>query len=223
MRVLVVEDEQKVAAFLQQGLMEEGWIVHVAEDGLSGRQMIRSGSYDVIILDIMLPELDGLSVLKKMREEHIETPVLLLTARDTIPDKVKGLYRGADDYMTKPFAFEELLARLHVLTHRRGTSSSGRFLQVADLVLDPVSHKVTKAGEEIKLTAMEFRMLELLMQKAGRVVSRLDIEELVWDKDYDYDTNIVDVYINYLRKKIDRPFNSHLIKTVRGFGYKIDN
>ncbi len=222
MRVLVVEDEQKVAAFLQQGLQEEGWIVHWAQNGIEGLQMIRSGHYDVIILDIMLPEMDGLTVLGKIREKEINTPVLLLTARDTVPDKVRGLYRGADDYMTKPFAFEELLARLYVLTHRRAAKSTGRALKVKDLTLDPVSHKVIKAGKEIELTAMEFRLLELLMQNAGRVVSRLDIEELVWDKDYDYDTNIVDVYINYLRKKIDKPFNSRLIKTVRGFGYKIE-
>lgn len=222
MRVLVVEDEQKVAAFLQQGLEEEGWIVHLAGDGREGLQKIRSGSYDIIVLDIMLPEMDGLTVLEKMRDQHIDTPVLLLTARDTIPDKVKGLYQGADDYMTKPFAFEELLARLHVLTTRRGGRHAGQVLQVEDLVLDPVRHKVMKAGKEIELTAMEFRLLELLLKNAGRVVSRLDIEELVWDKDYDYDTNIVDVYINYLRKKIDKPFNSRLIKTVRGFGYKID-
>ncbi len=222
MRVLVVEDEQKVAAFLQQGLEEEGWIVHLAEDGLVGLQKIRSGSYDVIVLDIMLPKLDGLNVLKKMRDQQIDTPVLLLTAKDTVPDKVKGLYQGADDYMTKPFAFEELLARLHVLTQRRGDKHIRQVLQVEDLVLDSVKHKVTKAGKEIDLTAMEFRLLELLLKNAGHVVSRLDIEELVWDKDYDYDTNIVDVYINYLRKKIDKPFNSQLIKTIRGFGYKID-
>ncbi len=170
----------------------------------------------------MLPKLDGLSVLKQMREKMIRTPVLLLTAMDTIPDKVKGLYQGADDYMTKPFAFEEMLARLHVLTRQQGEESIGGILQVADLKLDSVGHRVLKKGMEIELTAMEFRLLELLLRNVGQVVSRLDIEELVWDKNYDHDTNVVDVYINYLRKKIDKPFNSHLIKTVRGFGYKID-
>ncbi len=222
MRILIIEDERKVAAFLQQGLEEEGWIVHLAFNGAEGLQKILSDEHDVVILDIMLPKLDGLSVLKQMREKMIKTPVLLLTARDTIPDKVKGLYQGADDYMTKPFAFEELLARLHVLTRQRGEGSIVGILQVADLKLDPVGHKVLKEGREIELTAMEFRLLELLLRNSGKVVSRLDIEELVWDKNYDHDTNIVDVYINYLRKKVDKPFNSHLIKTIRGFGYKID-
>lgn len=222
MRILIVEDEHKVAAFLQQGLEEEGWIVHLAYDGADGLQKIISTNYDIILLDIMLPKLDGLSVLKQMREAKIETPVLLLTARDTIPDKVKGLYQGANDYMTKPFAFEELLARLHVLTRKQTGASSDGILQVADLKLDPIAHKVLKGGMEIVLTAIEFRLLELLLRNAGKVVSRLDIEELVWDKNYDHDTNIVDVYINYLRKKIDKPFDSHLIKTIRGFGYKID-
>ncbi len=222
MRILIIEDEHKVAAFLQQGLKEEGWIVHLAFDGAEGLQKILSDDYDVVILDIMLPKLDGLSVLKQMREKMIRTPVLLLTAMDTIPDKVKGLYQGADDYMTKPFAFEEMLARLHVLTRQQGEESIGGILQVADLKLDSVGHRVLKKGMEIELTAMEFRLLELLLRNVGQVVSRLDIEELVWDKNYDHDTNVVDVYINYLRKKIDKPFNSHLIKTVRGFGYKID-
>jgi len=220
MRILIVEDEHKVAAFLQQGLEEEGWIVQLAFDGEEGWEKILSGNYNVVILDIMLPKLDGLSILKQMREASIDIPVLLLTARDTVPDKVKGLYQGADDYMTKPFAFEELLARLHVLTRQKAGKEN--VLQVADLKLDPVRHKIYKAEQEIVLTAIEFRLLELLMQNAGRVVSRLDIEELVWDKNYDHDTNIVDVYINYLRKKIDKPFNSHLIKTIRGFGYKIE-
>ncbi len=222
MRILIIEDERKVAAFIQQGLEEEGWIVHSAYDGVEGLQKILTDDYDVVILDIMLPKLDGLAVLKQMHEKMIRTPVLLLTARDTIPDKVKGLYQGADDYMTKPFAFEELLARLHVLTRPRAGMSSDGVLQIADLKLDPLAHKVLKGGREIVLTALEFRLLELLLRNAGRVVSRLDIEELVWDKNYDHDTNIVDVYINYLRKKIDKPTNSHLIKTIRGFGYKID-
>lgn len=223
MRILIVEDEHKVAAFLERGLKEEGLLVHLAFDGAEGLHKMQTGRYDVIILDIMLPKLDGLTVLKKMREMDNQTPVLLLTARDSLTDKVKGLYQGADDYLTKPFAFEELLARLHVLTRKRGEASAGGVLQAGDLRLDPVGHTVYKAGKEIELTAMEFRLLELLLRNAGRVVSRLDIEELVMDKNYDHDTNIVDVYINYLRKKIDKPFDSHLIKTVRGFGYKIDN
>jgi len=222
MRVLIVEDEHKVAAFLRQGLEEEGWVVHLAADGAEGWQKIQFGSYDVVVLDIMLPKRDGLSVLKQLRESMIETPVLLLTARDTVPDKIKGLYLGADDYLTKPFAFEELLARLYVLTRQRIGKLHGGVFEVADLKLDSVRHKVYKAEREIVLTALEFRLLELLMKNAGRVVSRLDIEELVWDKIYDRDTNIVDVYINYLRKKIDKPFGSHLIMTIRGFGYKID-
>ncbi len=220
MRILIVEDEHKVAAFLQRGLEEEGWVVHLAYDGEEGWQKMLLGNYNVVVLDIMLPKLDGLSILKLMRKASIHTPVLLLTARDTVPDKVEGLYQGADDYMTKPFAFEELLARLHVLTRQKAKKEN--VLQVADLKLDPVRHKVYKAEQEIVLTAIEFRFLELLMQNTGRVISRLDIEELVWDKNYEHDTNIVDVYINYLRKKIDKPYNSHLIKTIRGFGYKID-
>ncbi len=221
MRVLIVEDEQKVAAFLRQGLEEEGWIVHIAPEGREGWHKIQTGTYDVIVLDIMLPGIDGLTILKSMREAGIGTPTILLTAKDTVPDKVKGLHMGADDYLVKPFAFEELLARLYVLTRKRHAATD-ELLQAGDLRLYPLKHEVYKRGKKIELTAMEFRLLELLMRNGGQVVSRLDIEELVWDKNFDRNTNVVDVYINYLRKKVDKPFGSQLIKTVRGFGYKIE-
>ncbi len=221
MRILIVEDEQKVAGFLKQGLEEEHCRVDVADDGLKGLQQLRSAEYDVVILDIMLPKMDGLSVLKRIREEKNETPVLLLTARDAVPDRVQGLRSGADDYLVKPFAFEELLARLHALV-RRKTGHVSEVLQVADIQLNPFTHSVKRAGVQISLSPSEYRLLELLMRNKGHVLSRLEIEEYIWDVNYERDTNMVDVYINHLRNKIDRPFGSQLIRTVRGFGYKIE-
>ena len=222
MRILIIEDEPKVAAFLKKGLEEENCRVHLAYDGQQGLKLLRGSQFDVTVLDIMLPKIDGLKVLKIMRKERDDTPVLLLTARDSIPDRVKGLRSGADDYLVKPFSFEELLARLHALVRRKSGQLS-EILQVADLEIDTFSHIVARAGQVIELSASEYRMLELLLKNKGRVLSRLDIEEYVWDINYDRESNIVDVYINHLRKKIDKPFDKPLIKTVRGFGYKLED
>jgi len=221
MRILIVEDEPKVAGFLKKGLEEENCSVRLAFDGQQGLELVQCSQFDVIVLDIMLPKVDGLTVLKIMRKQKIDTPVLLLTARDSIPDRVKGLRSGADDYLIKPFAFAELLARLHVLVRRKFGHVS-ELLRAADLEVNTFSHTVKRAEQSIKLTASEYRMLELLLKNKGHVLSRLDIEEYVWDINYDRDSNIVDVYINHLRKKIDDPFGKPLIKTVRGFGYKLE-
>lgn len=222
MKALIVEDEPKVAAFLQQGLEEERWLVRVARDGEEALTILRTTVFDVVVLDIMLPKRDGLSVLRILRREENDVPVLLLTAKDTVPDRVNGLRTGADDYLVKPFAFEELLARLQALTRRKSGHLSDK-LQAADLEMDLVHHRVTRAGQPIDLTALEYRLLELLMRNKGHVLSRLDIEELAWDINYDHETNMVDVYINHLRKKIDKPFSRSLICTVRGYGYKIES
>ena len=221
MRTLVVEDEPKVAGFLRQGLEEEGWDVTVAEDGVKAISIIDSDYFDVIILDIMLPGLDGLSVLREIREEGNDTPVLLLTARDTVPDRVRGLRSGADDYLIKPFAFEELLARLQALLRRR-SGQLGIILKLADLEMDTSRHIVRRGGQYIDLTPSEYRLLELLLKNRGHVLSRLWIEEEIWGLNEEHETNVVDVYINRLRNKIDKPFGSSLIRTVRGFGYKLE-
>ncbi len=222
MYVLIVEDEPKVAAFLRKGLQEEAWTVDVAVDGEEALSSIRVGNYDVIVLDIMLPKRDGLSVLRAIRNEGIETPVLLLTARDAVPDRVTGLKAGADDYLIKPFAFEELLARLQALVRRR-TGTYHEILTAGDLEMDTVRHIVRRANRPINLTTLEYRLLEFLLRNKGRVLSRVDIEESIWGLNEDPDSNVVDVYINHLRKKIDRPFNRPLIHTVRGFGYKLEH
>jgi len=221
MKLLIIEDEPKVAAFLKQGLEEDNWRVWLACDGEQALTLLRSFVFDVIILDIMLPRLDGFAVLRTMRSEGIHTPVLILTARDAVPDRVKGLNYGADDYLVKPFAFEELVARLHALV-RRPAGYDTNILQVDDLEMDIDRRIVRRAGVTIPLTTSEFRLLELLMRNKGRVLDRLTIEENVWDINYDRNTNIVDVYINHLRKKIDKPFGRAVIHTVRGFGYKLE-
>jgi len=221
MHVLIVEDEPKVAAFLRKGLQEEAWTVDVAADGEEALAMVRAGRYDVIVLDIMLPKRDGLSVLRAIRNEGNDTPVLLLTARDAVPDRVTGLKAGADDYLIKPFAFEELLARLQALV-RRHTGTFHEILTAGDLEMDTARHVVRRANQPISLTTLEYRLLEFLLRNRGRVLSRVDIEESIWGLNEDPDSNVVDVYINHLRKKIDRPFNQPLIHTVRGFGYKLE-
>lgn len=221
MHVLIVEDEPKVADFLKRGLTEEGWQVDAAADGETALSMVHAGSYDVIALDIMLPGRDGLSVLRAMRNQGHDVPVLLLTARDAVPDRVMGLKSGADDYLVKPFAFEELLARLDALVRRR-TGLYQDILKAGDLELDPIQHSVRRADQHINLTTLEFRLLEYLMRNKGRVLSRIDIEESIWGMNDEPDSNVVDVYINHLRKKIDKPFNKPLIQTIRGFGYKVE-
>ena len=218
MRILVIEDEKKVASFIQRGLEAEHYQVDVAYDGEAGLLQVFDHEYDALILDVMLPKRDGLSVLRDMRTRKLAIPVLMLTARDTIADKVAGLDQGADDYLTKPFAFEELLARLRALL-RRGASSASPELTLADLQLDLVTHQVTRAGKRIDLTAKEFALLEFFLRQPGRVLSRALIAQHVWGVDFDTFTNVIDVYVNYLRKKIDADFEPKLLHTVRGVGY----
>ena len=218
MRLLLVEDDPNLGRFIEKGLQEERYAVDVAADGEEGLLLATINQYDLIILDIMLPKLDGLSVCRKLRAERKTTPVLMLTARETIEDRVAGLDTGADDYLTKPFAFAELLARIRSLLRRGSVLPSGR-LTALDLELDPVSHRVWRAGQEIPLTNKEFALLEYLLRNANQVLTRTAIIEHVWDIHYDSMTNIVDVHIRGLRAKIDRNFSPPLIHTVRGVGY----
>jgi len=218
MRLLVVEDEKKVARFIKQGLEEEGYAVDVAGDGAEGLAMALDGVHDLLILDLGLPRINGLQVLEELRRRKITMPVLLLTVRATIEDKVLGLDAGADDYLTKPFAFQELLARVRALLRRRGEGSPP-LLQFSDLVLDPARRTVSRRGEKLDLTAKEFAILEYFMRNPGRVLTRTQIIEHVWNYDFDTGTNLVDVYVNYLRKKLDSEREPKLIQTVRGVGY----
>ena len=218
MRILVIEDEQKVASFIRQGLEEEGYAVDHAGDGASGLQIALQGLHDVIVLDVMLPKLDGLSVLQQLRQATIATPVLLLTVRATIEDKVLGLDAGADDYLTKPFAFEEFVARVRALLRRRAETAPP-VLQVADLALDPARRVVSRGGRKIDLTPREFALLDYFMRNPDRVLSRTMIANRVWDYSFDATTNVIDVYVNYLRRKIDTGHDTRLLHTVRGVGY----
>ena len=218
MRLLVVEDEKKVASFIKKGLEEEGYAVDQAADGETGLMMGLDGVHDLIILDVNLPRMDGLSVLQELRQRKVATPVLLLTVRAAIEDKVIGLDTGADDYLTKPFAFQELLARVRALLRRRADAESP-LLQVADLTLDPATRLVSRGDEKVELTAKEFALLDYFMRNPERVLTRTMIAEHVWDYDFDPMTNVIDVYVNYLRKKIDAGREPKLIHTVRGVGY----
>ncbi len=218
MRILVVEDEEKVASFIRKGLEEEHYAVDLALDGTEGLHLAETNPYDLIVLDLMLPGLDGFRFVQRLRQEGIDTPILILTAKDSVESKVRGLDLGADDYLTKPFAFAELLARVRALL-RRGKPHTPPVLRVADLTLDPAARRVTRAGKVIELTPKEFALLEYLMRHAGRVLTRTMILEHVWDQNFDSYTNVVDVYINYLRKKIDHGFEPRLIHTVRSVGY----
>jgi heavy metal response regulator len=220
-RILVVEDEKKVASFIKKGLEEEGYAVDIAPNGEEGLAMSLAQVHDLIILDIRLPKLDGLQVLKALRQEKVMTAVLLLTVRATIEDKVLGLDAGADDYLTKPFAFQELLARVRALLRRRAAADP-TVLQVADLRLDPARRTVSRGAERIDLSPREFALLDYLMRHPGRVLTRTMIAEHVWDYDFDTSTNVIDVYINYLRKKIDTGREPKLLHTVRGVGYVLN-
>jgi DNA-binding response OmpR family regulator len=220
MRILVVEDEAKVASFIRRALEEESYAVDVCADGARGLDLAQAGCYDLVILDLMLPGMPGLEVLKALRKEQVAAPVLILTARSELDQKVKGLDAGADDYLTKPFAIEELLARVRVLL-RRGSGEAAGVLQVDDLVLNPATREVTRGGKRIELTAKEYALLEYLMRNAGRVLTRPMIAEHVWNQDFDTFTNVIDVYVNYLRNKIDRGQERKLLRTVRGSGYTL--
>ncbi len=221
MRILVVEDEKRIADFLSRGLESGGYAVDVAGDGTTAIEMVHATENDLIILDLGLPDMDGLTVLKKICNRKTNPPVLILSARDAVDDRVKGLEGGADDYLVKPFAFVELLARVRVLL-RRGQPTPER-LQVGDLTLDCIRRKVTRSGENVELAPKEFSILEYLMRNRGRPLSRTMIVEHVWDMDYDGLTNIVDVYIRHLRSKIDEKWPDKMIQTVRGIGYMLDS
>ncbi len=218
MRLLVVEDEKKVARFIKQGLEEEGYAVDVAHDGEEGLRMGLDRVHDLIILDISLPKMDGLQVLRGLRQEKVGMPVLLLTVRAAIEDKVLGLDAGADDYLTKPFAFQELVARIRALL-RRGGEAGPALLRYADLTLDPARRAVFRGDTKVDLTAREFALLEFFLRNPERVLTRTMILDRVWDYDFDPETNVIDVYVNYLRKKIDADRETKLIHTVRGAGY----
>jgi len=218
MKLLVVEDEEKTAAYLQKGLQENGFVLDVARNGDDGLHLARTAHYDLIILDVMLPQRDGWSVLTALRELGKATPVLFLTARDSIQDRVKGLELGADDYLIKPFAFSELLARVRSIL-RRGPSRQSDELVVGDLTIDFRRHRAERAGRRLDLTPKEFALLSLLARHAGEVLSRTLIAEQVWDMNFDSDTNVVDVHVRRLRSKVDDPFEHKLIHTVRGVGY----
>lgn len=218
MRLLVVEDEKKVAAFIKRGLEEEGYTVDLAHDGAEGFRMAMATPYDLLVMDVMLPKKDGLTVVKELRQSECATPVLMLTARDTTDDIVAGLDAGSDDYLTKPFAFAELSARVRALA-RRSVMDRGAQLQFADLRIDPVTHQVWRGEREIDLTTKEYGLLEFLMRNPNTVLSRNQIAEQVWEHTFDTFTNIIDVYVNYLRKKIDKGQDRKLIHTVRGQGY----
>ena len=220
MRILVVEDEKRIADFLSRGLESAGYAIDVAHDGSRAIELVHAAEYDLVILDLGLPDMDGLSVLQKVRNRKVSPPVLILSARGAVDERVRGLEGGADDYLVKPFAFVELLARVRVLL-RRGQPTPER-LQVGDLTLDCIRRKVTRAGENIELAPKEFSILEYLMRNRGRPLSRTMIVEHVWDMDYDGLTNIVDVYIRHLRSKIDDRFPAKMIQTVRGIGYMLD-
>lgn len=218
MRILVVEDEKKIADFIRRGLKEEGYAVDAALDGEEGLFLAKTNDYDLILLDLMLPKLDGLTLCKRLKEAKIKAPVIMLTAKNTVKEKVLGLDSGADDYLTKPFAFEELLARVRAMLRKNLTQPSTK-LKIADLELDLITHKVTRGTKAIELTSKEYSLIEYLMRSEGAIVTRTMISEHVWNIDFDTFTNVIDVYINYLRNKIDSGFKTKLIHTVRGRGY----
>jgi heavy metal response regulator len=218
MRILVVEDERKVANFIKKGLEEEHYAVDTAYDGETGLYMSEVNEYDLIVLDLMIPKIDGLEVLKKIRGNKNNVPILVLTAKDTVEDIVKGLDTGCDDYLTKPFEFKEFLARIRALL-RREKIDKEPLLKIADLTLSLVTHKVMRKGKEIELTSKEYALLEYFMRNPDKVLTRTMISEHVWDYHFDSMTNVIDVYVNYLRKKIDKGFEPKLIHTIRGVGY----
>lgn len=222
MCILVIEDEPKLADYLHKGLSEQSHIVDVARDGVNGRHLALEGDYELVILDVMLPDIDGFAVLAALRAAVRNTPVLMLTARDRVEDRVRGLEGGADDYLVKPFAFSELLARVHAL-QRRGRSQESTLLRLADLELDLASRKAQRGGRRLDLTAKEFSLLALLLRRQGQILSRTTLAEQVWDMNFDSDTNVIDVAIRRLRGKLDDPYDAKLLHTVRGMGYVLES
>jgi two-component system copper resistance phosphate regulon response regulator CusR len=222
MKILIVEDETKIREYLRQGLTEAGFVVDLARNGLDGHHLAMTESYDLVILDVMLPDIDGWTILNALREAGYKVPVLFLTARGSVDDRVKGLELGADDYLVKPFAFAELLARVRTLLRRGLAPAIETTLEVADLELDLMRRRVTRAGQHISLTAKEFALLELLIRHRDEVLPRSLIASQVWDMNFDSDTNVIDVAIRRLRAKIDDAFEPKLIQTVRGMGYMLD-
>ncbi len=224
MRILIIEDDREAASYLAKAFREAGHVADHAADGLDGYGMAESGDYDVLVVDRMLPKLDGLSLIRSLREQKVETPVLILSALGQVDDRVKGLRAGGDDYLPKPYAFSELLARVEVLARRRAAAPAGgepTLYRVGDLELDRLSHRVSRSGPEIVLQPREFRLLEYLMKNAGQVVTRTMLLEHVWDYHFDPQTNVIDVHVSRLRAKIDRGFDKALIHTVRGAGYMV--
>jgi len=224
MRLLVIEDEIKLAQYLHKGLSESGHVVDVAHDGIEGRHLATGGEYDVVLLDLMLPGVDGFGVLSAMRAGGKRTPVLMLTARDKVEDRVRGLEQGADDYLVKPFAFSELLARIGALARRgtTGVSQPATQLRMADLEVDLISRKAHRSQQRLDLTAKEFNLLALLLRRRGQILSRTTLAEQVWDMNFDSDTNVVEVAVRRLRAKLDDPFPAKLLHTVRGMGYVLE-
>jgi two-component system OmpR family response regulator len=220
MRVLVVEDEEKMAGLIRRGLREEGIAADVAERGEDALWMAGSTEFDAIVLDVMLPGIDGFETCRRLRDDGVWAPILMLTARDAVEDRVAGLDHGADDYLVKPFSFAELLARLRAMA-RRGAAQRPAVLEVGDLRLDPASHRVWRGDTEISLSAKEFALLEVFMRRPGEAISRFTLLEHAWDYEYENRSNVVDVYVRYLRQKIDRPFRVASIETVRGVGYRL--
>jgi two-component system OmpR family response regulator len=223
MRLLIIEDDREASAYLSKAFREAGHVADTADDGLDGYALAREGAYDVLVVDRMLPKLDGLSLIRSLREQGVETPVLILSALGQVDDRVKGLKAGGDDYLPKPYAFSELMARIEVLARRRGGSGGAEATsyRVGDLELDRLSHRVTRAGQEIPLQPREFRLLEYLMRHAGQVVTRTMLLEHVWDYHFDPQTNVIDVHVSRLRAKVDKGFDRPMIHTVRGAGYMV--
>jgi heavy metal response regulator len=222
MTILVVEDEIKITRFIKKGLEMEHYTVDTAYDGAEALEKAEINNYDLIVLDIMLPKIDGIEVCRRLRAAKVETPIIMLTAKDTVEDRIKGLDAGADDYLTKPFAFGELIARIRALLRREKTVSTTK-LQVGDLILDPATHEVFRNNKEIQLSSKEYRLLDYMMRRPGHVCTRTMIGEHIWGYNFKDDSNVIDVYISYLRRKIDTGFNRKLIHTVRDVGYKIQD
>jgi two-component system OmpR family response regulator len=218
--VLVVEDEVKLAGLIRRGLREEGLLADVAVKGEDALWMAQATAYDVILLDVMLPGIDGFATCRRLREDDVRSPILMLTARDAVEDRIEGLDTGADDYLAKPFDFGELLARVRALA-RRGPVEQGLLLRVGDLELDPATRAVRRAGTEISLSTKEFQLLEVFMRHPGEVLSRFQLLEGAWDAEYEHRSNVIDVYVRYLREKLDRPFGVETLETVRGAGYRL--